>query len=312
MNDIVYVRIYTIYIRGKILDYKEVRKLAIQAIYLNDDLSNILVLKGGNALSILELTRRESYDLDFSLYECTMEAEELEEKFKTAITNFFEENDYKIIKFEFKVKPKKEIAPKLFKWGGYAIEFKFIDIDKYTKITQTTREATVKSAYAQEYVNMTGTNDPVLIELSKNEYCEGFNEREFEDITLKIYSPWMIIFEKLRAICQQMDEYALRSTSTPRTRDLFEKFTTSKAYVLDRTSEEEIEDLKELCQNIFKIKEVDMSLLERLEEYKDFHEQSFQKVVDSVLEDERSNLKSFDFYFNETQKMATWVLKNLR
>ena len=294
------------------MDYKEVRKLAIQAIYLNDDLSNILVLKGGNALSILELTRRESYDLDFSLYECAMEAEELEEKFKAAITNYFEENDYKVIKFEFKVKPKKEVAPKLFKWGGYSIEFKFITIDKYNEITKTTSKKTVKSAYSQEYVNMTGTNDPVLIELSKNEYCKDFHEKAFEDITIKIYSPWMIIFEKLRAICQQMKEYKNRTTSTPRARDFFDIYTTSKAYVLEKTPPEEIEELKELCQNIFSIKEVDMSLLERLDEYKDFHEQSFQKVVDSVLEDERSNLKSFDFYFNETQKMAAWVLKNLR
>ncbi|MCK5293065.1 MAG: hypothetical protein KAJ49_00310 [Arcobacteraceae bacterium] len=57
------------------MDYKEIRKLAIQAIYLNDDLSDILVLKGGNVLSILELTRRGSYDLDFSLYESTLEDE---------------------------------------------------------------------------------------------------------------------------------------------------------------------------------------------------------------------------------------------
>ncbi len=294
------------------MDYQEVRKLAIQAIYLDDNLSDILVLKGGNALSILELTRRASYDLDFSLYECTMEDEELEEKFKAAITNYFEENDYKVIKFEFKVKPKKEVAPKLFKWGGYAIEFKFIDIDKYTEITKTTQEATVKKAYAQEYANMTGTNDPVLIELSKNEYCKDFHEKAFEDITIKIYSPWMIIFEKLRAICQQMEEYKKRTTSTPRARDFFDIYTTSKAYVLEKTPPEEIEELKELCQNIFKIKEVDMSLLERLDEYRGFHEQSFQKVIDSVLEKERSNLKSFDFYFDETKKMAEWVLKNLR
>ena len=112
----------------------------------------------------------------------------------------------------------------------------------------------------------------------------------------------MIIFEKLRAICQQMEEYKNRTTSTHRARDFFDIYTTSKAYVLEKTPPEEIEELKELCQNIFSIKEVDMSLLERFDEYKDFHEQSFQKVVDSVLEDERSNLKSFDFYFNETQK----------
>lgn len=294
------------------MEYKEIRKLAIQSLFLNDDLSDILVLKGGNALSILELTKRGSYDLDFSLYECTLNDDELENRFKSAITEYFEENDYKIIKFKFDKKPKKEVAPKTFKWGGYAIEFKFIKQEKYNNIIKTTREASIQSACSSEYVNMTGTNDPVLIELSKNEYCKGFSEKQFEDISLKIYSPEMIIFEKLRAICQQMNEYEPRKNNSPRARDFFDIYTTSKAYVLDRTDKKDFTDLKELCQNIFEIKEVDMSLLENLEEYRQFHSQSFQKVIDSVLENEREELKDFDFYFDETKKVAQWVLDNLR
>ena len=294
------------------MDYKEIRKLAIQAIYLNDNLSDILVLKGGNALSILELTRRGSYDLDFSLYESTLDDEELEDSFRSAITEHFEENDYKIINFKFTKKPKKEIAPMTFKWGGYAIEFKFIEIDKYNDITKNARAVTLKQSYAQEYINMTGTSQPVLIELSKGEYCKGFNEKEFEDITLKIYSPWMIIFEKLRAICQQMDEYTKRANKASRARDFFDIYTVNKAYVLSAISKKDTEELKELIHNIFEIKEVDISLLEKIEEYRSFHEQSFQKVIDSVLEDERKDLESFDFYFDETKKVASWVLGNLR
>lgn len=294
------------------MDYKQIRKLAIQSIYLNDDLSDILVLKGGNALSILELTRRESYDLDFSLYECSFTADELKTIFEDAITSYFEELDYKVINFKFKEKPKKEIAPMTFKWGGYAIEFKFLPIDKYNTISKTVQEATIKKAHAQEYANMTGTNDPVLIELSRNEYCKGYSEKAFEDITLKIYSPWMIIFEKLRAICQQMEDYTQRVKKASRARDFFDIYTVNKAYVLERTADEDMEDLKELFKNIFEIKEVDINLLEKLDDYKSFHEQSFQKVIDSVLEDERKHLQSFDFYFDETKKVAKWVLENLR
>ncbi len=294
------------------MDYKQIRKLAIQSLYLNDDLSDILVLKGGNALSILNLTRRGSYDLDFSLYECNLDDEELEDRFSTAISNHFEENDFKIIKFIFTKKPKKEIAPHTFMWGGYAIEFKFIKLDKYNELTKSTSPKTVKSAYAQEYVNMTGTNDPVLIELSKNEYCKTYNEKVFEDITLKIYSPWMIILEKLRALCQQMDEYPKRKNSSQRARDFFDIYTTAKAYVYDRTSDKDKEDLKELFKNIFEIKEVDIKLLENIEAYREFHRSSFQKVIDSVLIDERKDLEDYDFYFDETKKVAQWVLDNLR
>ena len=79
-------------------------------------------------------------------------------------------------------------------------------------------------------------------------------------------------------------------------------YTINKAYVLERISLDDVAELKE----------VDINLLDRLYEYKDFHEQSFSKVVDSILEDERESLESFDFYFNETKKVAKWVLENLR
>ena len=149
------------------MDYMDIRKLTIQAIYLDDELSDILVLKGGNALSILELTRRSSYDLDFSLYECAYTSEELEERFKNAICSHFEENDFNIISFKFNVKPKIQRPGNDPKWGGYSLEFKFIKKERYDFLTKNTRPISINSAYSQEYVNMTGTNDPVLIELSR-------------------------------------------------------------------------------------------------------------------------------------------------
>lgn len=294
------------------MEYIDIRKHAIQAIYLDDELSDILVLKGGNALSILELTRRSSYDLDFSLYECTYSAEELEEKFKNAIESYFEENDFQIISFKFKVKPKIQRPDSDGKWGGYALEFKFIEREKYEDIKNNTRPTTVNAAYSQEYLNMTGTHDPVLIELSKNEYCVGYNEKMFEDISIKIYSPWMIIFEKLRAICQQMDEYTERTRKASRARDFFDIYTTNQGYVLSKTSKDEIPELKELLENIFSIKKVDLDLLRNLEDSREFHKQSFQKVIDSVNIEERDDLKEFDFYFDETVKVANWVSDNLR
>lgn len=294
------------------MDYMDIRKLTIQAIYLDDELSDILVLKGGNALSILELTRRSSYDLDFSLYECAYTSEELEERFKNAICSHFEENDFNIISFKFNVKPKIQRPGNDPKWGGYSLEFKFIKKERYDFLTKNTRPISINSAYSQEYVNMTGTNDPVLIELSRNEYCNGYNEKIFEGITIKIYSPWMIIFEKLRAICQQMEEYRERTNKASRARDFFDIYTTNNCYVLSKTQDDEIPQLKELCENIFSIKKVDMDLLTNLKNYREFHKQSFQKVIDSVHIDERTDLKEFDFYFDETVNVADWVLNNLR
>ena len=84
-----------------------------------------------------------------------------------------------------------------------------------------------------------------------------------------------------------------------------------KLYAADKL-EEEIPQLKELCENIFSIKKVDMDLLTNLKNYREFHKQSFQKVIDSVHIDERTDLKEFDFYFDETVNVADWVLNNLR
>jgi len=45
------------------------------------------------------------------------------------------------------------------------------------------------------------------IDISKYEYCGGKTQKEYEGYKIYVYSLEMIIFEKLRAICQQTEEY---------------------------------------------------------------------------------------------------------
>ena len=47
------------------------------------------------------------------------------------------------------------------------------------------------------------------IDISHHEFCEGKVKREVDDYTIYVYSLEMIAAEKLRAICQQMPEYAV-------------------------------------------------------------------------------------------------------
>ena len=50
------------------MDFTEIRRTAITALFSDDMLLDRLVLKGGNALSLVyELTSRTSLDLDFSM-----------------------------------------------------------------------------------------------------------------------------------------------------------------------------------------------------------------------------------------------------
>jgi len=45
------------------------------------------------------------------------------------------------------------------------------------------------------------------IDISKYEYLTDLNEIDLEGYTIHVYGPLMIIYEKLRAICQQMNTY---------------------------------------------------------------------------------------------------------
>jgi len=46
-----------------------------------------------------------------------------------------------------------------------------------------------------------------IVDFSKCEYTIGKVSPELDDYTIYVYSPPMIASEKLRAICQQMDDY---------------------------------------------------------------------------------------------------------
>ncbi|UYB50293.1 nucleotidyl transferase AbiEii/AbiGii toxin family protein (plasmid) [Lysinibacillus capsici] len=65
------------------------RLLAVQAIFSNDDLMEIVTLKGGNAMQLLDLTSRASLDIDFSIKQGRRISEEVEgELFKKAFKKY--------------------------------------------------------------------------------------------------------------------------------------------------------------------------------------------------------------------------------
>ena len=47
----------------------------------------------------------------------------------------------------------------------------------------------------------------ITIDISKFEFCDSKKEYDLEGYTIYVYTPEMIVFEKIRAICQQMVEY---------------------------------------------------------------------------------------------------------
>jgi len=290
---------------------KDIRNLVLKAIYLDDVLSELMVLKGGSAIAMHQMTTRESFDLDFSLLELTVEDKnKLEEIFENAITSYFKEEGYTVFLYKFKEKPKVQDSSKP-DWGGYHISFKFLPEESYDKVVSTGKEATYLSALSNQFEEFIGTREAVKIELSKKEYVHKFESIEVDDVEIKLYSGEMIIFEKLRAICQQMPEYEERNKKAQRARDFFDIYTVNRRVNIEHTKDEEKKELKELIQNIFDIKNVPLDFLKKINEHKEFHRDSFQSVKEALYEHERGRLKEYDFYVDETIVIARWILKEL-
>ena len=274
-----------------------VRRLAIIGLFSDDDLMDLFVLKGGNALEIAyKVHSRASMDIDVSLEsdfeELGFTIDEVETKIMKSMKGAFEDSDYIVFDFKMSKRPLK-LAPELDKkWGGYAVEFKVIREEQAAKAGHDL-EKMRKTSLA-----VAGTKKNMKIDISKYEYVSPATEAEIDDYVVRVYTPRMIVMEKLRAICQQLPEYQaiMRSSISPRPRDFYD------IYVICTTMDEHL-DLSEdenweMLQNFFSIKEVPLSFLLQVEEQqtRDFHEQEFSSVRDTVHQKEE--LQDFDFYYN--------------
>ena len=71
-------------------DYREIRRIAITAIFSDDVLFERVVLKGGNALSLaLGLSNRTSLDLDFSIENDFENLNDVRSRVQKALTSRF-------------------------------------------------------------------------------------------------------------------------------------------------------------------------------------------------------------------------------
>ena len=70
---------------------------------------------------------------------------------------------------------------------------------------------------------------------------------------MRVYTPALIAAEKLRAICQQMDEYPRKGPKTPRARDFYDIHAISAEASISMTAPINLELLK----HSFAAKEVD-------------------------------------------------------
>lgn len=285
----------------------EIRNTTLKAIFSNERLNKNLVLKGGNALKLYGIVERESQDLDFSIKETIRFTEKEEGKeFQKSISEAFIKKGYFVNDFKFILKPKErhESLPPF--WGGYKIIFTLLDTSLYQDIIASQAPENMKelNRYA---IPFEGDGKKIEIDLSYDEYVENKLDYDLDGTKIYLYSPIMIVYEKIRASCQQLDEYPLTTNKT-RARDLYDIYkslTNSKQMEL-REQVLSVENFY-ILENIFRVKEVPFSLMKKLETKKEDLKIDYEeKVLPQVSS---RNQEDFEFIFDYNQKLFNDLYK---
>lgn len=268
----------------------EIKRVAIIALFSDDDLMDCLVLKGGNALDLVyNIADRASLDLDFSTDRAFSDAEVpvVEQKIVKVLTQTFKAHAFEAFDIHFKEVPEVGDAHTPDFWGGYLIEFKVIDQETFAALKHDARALRVNAIE-------TGPDHrrKFKISISKMEYCAVKGQLELDEYTVYVYTPEMIVFEKLRAICQQMPEYTPNTTPVARARDFFDIHTVMEHFDMKAIAS----PTSPLLRNIFEAKRVPLALIGRIGKYREYHRPDFASVQATVKPN--TKLKDFDFYFD--------------
>ncbi len=285
---------------------ERIKKLSIIAMFSDDYLMDILVLKGGNAIDIVYgIASRSSLDLDFSIATefNRVEMSLMKSRFEKTLNRVFDEAGYRVFDIKFGERPEDsgpDVPPF---WGGYRLEFKLIDKIKYAELENDVQRLRLSAVDVGP-----GARKTYRIEISKREYCDGKNAEELDDYTVYVYTPTMIVFEKLRAICQQMPEYSEslgKSYETARARDFFDIHTVVEHFNINLTTSENLN----LLRVIFKAKQVPVNLIGKIKEFREYHRPDFIAVENTVKPNIR--IKDFNYYFDYVINKCNELLEAL-
>jgi len=274
------------------IDY--IKKMVIKALFADNDFLDLFVLKGGNALALAySIPNRSSFDIDVSMEEdFPISQEMIKQKMEIAFEKVFKNTLYKVFDFKLIQKPKTMDKSKEGFWGGYCLEFKIIEKEKYNyENVELTRKIALPL----------GTNGTKAfkVDISKYEYVREKEHFELDGFYIYVYTPIMIINEKLRAICQQMNEYQVETNKKPRPRDFYDIFLIFENIIKDKSLFYS-EHNKLVIKEMFDIKKVPLELLSKVQYTKDFHETDYSSLKMTVPDPDK--IMDFSFYFEYVLK----------
>jgi len=265
--------------------------------FSDDELLDRLVLKGGNLLDIVyQISARSSVDVDFSMSGQFDNVENLKRRVERSLNSTFLAYGYVVFDFKLTEEPPKLSDDMKDFWGGYRVLFKIIDEAKHRSLRESIDDL-------RRFAAVVGENDSTVfrIDISKHEFCDDKQLFEVDNLSVYGYSPEMYAAEKLRAICQQMDEYVqfVRLHPRPRPKDFVDIQIISQHYGIDFARE----DVRKIVCETFDAKKVPRKLLGRVGETRDFHEEGFDAVRATVYP--HFDLQDFAFYFDFVCKKCT-------
>ena len=274
------------------MDLDKIKKLTLRALMSDETLMHSLVLKGGNALHLVyEITNRGSIDIDFSV-----EREFTEQEFRDMplyldyiLNRTFREENLHVFDVNFIEKPKAGSIPE---WKGYLLEFKIISKDRLKELNEDI------DSIRRNAIKVHNQSTKYVVDISAYEYVKSSTIKEIEGMILRVYTLEMILFEKVRALCQTMPEYKFIVNSAKpkhRARDIYDIYIIHKNSILTLDPVE----LKE----IFKAKQVPLEFINNLENLREYNRENWETVRSSIPETDRENLKEYDYYFDQVIKI---------
>lgn len=282
------------------------KRLTLVALFSEDELVQRLVLKGGNALSLAhEITSRASFDLDFSMegqFDPT-DLGRIRARIESRLRQTFGPEGY--VAFDVTLEPKPEIiSPEMQPfWGGYDLHFKLIPLQRYEAL-----DGQLDAIRREAVPSRPGGKARFEIDISRHEFCTGKQTARIDQFTVYVYTPAMVVCEKIRAICQQAPAYTqmVKKHAAPRARDFFDIQQVLARFDIDLLSPGN----QDLLRNMFLAKRVPLELLMAIDAQRDFHRQGWDALRDTV--DPAIRLHDFDFYFDYVRDLCRRLAQAMR
>jgi predicted nucleotidyltransferase component of viral defense system len=264
------------------------RRHIIAALATDQQLFELLVLKGGNALSLVhEIGLRASTDIDYSMEGDSDEPEALGAAIFEALHVHLGRIGLIVFDETFRPRPLKQDS-RLVRWGGYTAEFKLASREVWEAVGGSIDQLRKRAIAVSDHMQ---ASRKFRIEISKYEYCQEREEKAVEDgLVCQVYTLELIAAEKLRSICQQMTEYGQRAHPAPRARDFYD----IHALCTEGGVELSEEGLHEIVAAVFNAKQVPLRLLSLVTNYRDFHEPEWEAVLVTIP---AGRQRDYDFYF---------------